>query len=572
MAAVTGGFWVWMNWPSIKDKPGVEWILDRLTREPIPKADPRRFSVAVARLENDRGREHERLILALLGEFKGVQVLQIDRRISAEHVVREEGVKKAHAKARKYLKESGASVLIWGSVLQLEGKAKPALYMTTAGEMSDEDEASGEARQYTPLVAQEFSLPEAFWSDLSEVLRLLIVSNASRFHAATGRPVAGELEPFVSRVRNLLQSPRVRWDEDSRRSTRVILADALWRLAIEKGGRESLRKAADLYEAALINLSPESDARNWAAIQRSLLGVRRALGEGGMTELRQTVGVLNRVLQIYDRNEVPLDWAFTQHDLANTLSTIGEQIAPDRDAPEVDQAIAKLHLAAQVFEEQEQSLAWASAKNDLGMALRVRADRRAGKADKRAALQDLDLAAAAYRDALRVHRESTLPQLWAASTINLGITLDDAGRLVSDEARVVRAIAEFNKVRRVVGPETYPAYWAEANNGLGNALTTLGKLRRDVRLIRHADRVFGEALEIRDGVLDLRVVGMIQNNRAVALRSLAQLRCERLVLVKAEAALAAARQAYVRAGDPYGTAVTGRSLADVRTDLRKGCP
>ena len=59
-------------------------VVTHFTRWPVPKADPNRYAIMVAHLENDPQAEHERLIIEALKEFEGVQTLSLDRTISLE--------------------------------------------------------------------------------------------------------------------------------------------------------------------------------------------------------------------------------------------------------------------------------------------------------------------------------------------------------------------------------------------------------------------------------------------------------------------------------------------------------
>ncbi len=171
---------------------------------PIPKADAHRFAVAVAHLTHDNHQELERLIVESVRDLAGVQILQFDRTISAEGPIPEASARNAEETARALLHESSADVLIWGTVLSHDGRTAPRLYWTTA-------EASTRSRQ--PYIPENFRLPELFWDDLVEVLRLLVVTRSAELFARRGRLVAAELAPFVDKVRNLLESDHAshRW-------------------------------------------------------------------------------------------------------------------------------------------------------------------------------------------------------------------------------------------------------------------------------------------------------------------------------------------------------------------------
>jgi len=91
----------------------------------LPTADSNRYSIAIAHFENDDKQQHERRIVDTLRDFKGVQPLQFDRTISLAPGNPEEAEQAGHTTAREYLNESGAQVLIWGTVFTLNGNSAP---------------------------------------------------------------------------------------------------------------------------------------------------------------------------------------------------------------------------------------------------------------------------------------------------------------------------------------------------------------------------------------------------------------------------------------------------------------
>jgi hypothetical protein len=74
--SVAGGL-VWWNWDDIAKRPGVESILARFKQQALPTAPAGRLAIAVAHLERDQDREHERLVRDGLREFEGAEVLRV---------------------------------------------------------------------------------------------------------------------------------------------------------------------------------------------------------------------------------------------------------------------------------------------------------------------------------------------------------------------------------------------------------------------------------------------------------------------------------------------------------------
>jgi len=277
--------------------PLIHTGLDYLSRWPIPKADPNRFSILVAHLENDTNREYDRLIVEALKEFEGIQVLALDRTIPLEGPVPEEAEKGGHESARRYLKQSGASVLIWGTILGQGGRTVPKVYWTAShgGERKPK-------RYDAPIIEAQLRLPEVFWSDLAEILNLLVASYDAEFLGQAGHYVADRLPPFISRVRTLLgaSTDRPGWDSGARATTRIILANALLVLGDQSGKNEPLREAVAAYREALKEQTRDRVPLDWARTQNNLGIALMRLGqrESGTGRLEEAVAAYREALKI----------------------------------------------------------------------------------------------------------------------------------------------------------------------------------------------------------------------------------------------------------------------------------
>jgi hypothetical protein len=214
--------------PKVKEDleiiPGVstvsEWLHD--VTHPLPKANPEVFTVAIARLEDDDEKAHMEVNITRdlrdLGKSNGIAVLEFPRIISDQYP------QAGHTKAREWLRKSGAQVLIWGRVLVVSGKPEvPQLYWTNS-ESSSEKKESG---RYA--LDENLRLPTAFQSDLSDILRLLVVTQSSAFNTEEGHFVADRLRPFIERVRHLLEGAAAKnWSPEDIARTKLILGDALF--------------------------------------------------------------------------------------------------------------------------------------------------------------------------------------------------------------------------------------------------------------------------------------------------------------------------------------------------------
>ena len=320
--------YAYTNWDKVKTWPGMASVVAYLSRHPVPHADPNRFSVLVAHLENDEKGEHERLIVEALKEFEGVQVLKLDRTISLEEsTVPEEMEKRGQEKARRYLQDSGASVLIWGMVLSRGGSTVYKLYWTPASGAGRQPERYG-----APRAEEQLRLPEVFWSDLAHILRLLVTAKDSEFRAQEGHYVADQLLPFIARVRTLLRASAGRsgWDADTRGATLLILADALQVRGEQSGQNEPLKEAVATYREALKEHTRERVPLDWAMTQNNLGSVLRILGERdqGTQHLEEAVAAYQAALGIFEAAQASYYVEVTKANLRRADNLLRQRRSP----------------------------------------------------------------------------------------------------------------------------------------------------------------------------------------------------------------------------------------------------
>lgn len=167
----------------------------------------------IAKLNRDTNDTFGNQIFEVVHEFSGVQTLPLDRTLASDKMT-DAMEAEATEVARRYLQESGASVLIWGSVLDSEHRIA-RLYLTTS---STAEKTGNDGKQYGEEIGATVRLPDVFWSDLAQVLRLVIASRDADFRAKDGNYVADQLPPFIASVRRLLNesSDRPGWDADAR--------------------------------------------------------------------------------------------------------------------------------------------------------------------------------------------------------------------------------------------------------------------------------------------------------------------------------------------------------------------
>ena len=321
LAIIGAAIYAYTNWDKVSRWPGVQWLIARLSRAPIPKADPNRFSVMVAHLEHDVNHHHEKLTLAALNEYEGIQLLPLDRTIVLGSFS-EETTKRGHETARRYLEQSGASVLICEMVLGEGATSIPYLHWTDS-----KGEKRAPKRYDAPRMEEQLRLPAVFWTDLKDILRLLVASRDAEFRAEEGHYTADLLPPFIARVRTLLAASagRPEWHADARASTRVILANALTDFGDQRGESRPIEEAVGVYREALMEYIRERVPLDWAMTQNNLGLALATLGgrESSVEHLQDAVAAYREALKELTRERVALSWATTQNNLGNAFLPSG---------------------------------------------------------------------------------------------------------------------------------------------------------------------------------------------------------------------------------------------------------
>jgi tetratricopeptide (TPR) repeat protein len=464
--------------------PGVstasEWLHD--VTNPLPKADPARFSIALVHLQNDTGHNLE---LSLARELKtfdravGVKFLQFDRQIDLRDQT-DDSEKAGHEKARRYLKESGAQALIWGTIWTVGGQSAAQLFYTTLEESRNSEQA------YQPPQDLKLQLPAVQRRDLIDVLGLVVATQGVRFWHQEGHFIADQLRPFIARVSRLRsESGGQDWAAETRARVDFILAYSLQIFGDQKGDDSSLGEAVALYNEALKEYTRKRVPLGWAMTQNSLGIALETLGERewDTTHLEQAVTAYNEALKERTRERVPLAWAMTQNNLGNALEVLGTR---KWDVSLLEQAVTALNEALKEYTRKRVPLAWAMTQNNLGIALEALGYTLEALGQRESGTTYLEQAVTTYNEALKEYTRERVPLAWAMTQNNLGTALEQFGERESGTTRLKQAVAAYNEALKERTRERVPLKWAATQDNLGSALETLGEREQAPELICEA--------------------------------------------------------------------------------------
>lgn len=362
---------VWFHWKETGKLPGMHGFIEWLTRESLPQADPHRFSIAIAHLEDDPNHEVEKLIFESLSEISGsaIQILRFDRLITTEGSDSNEIIDNGHAYARELLDRSHAQVLIWGTVL----RSVPKLHWTVNKQLEGFNKFGRH-----PVSAGNLDLPPMVLEDVQNLLLLLTLSEAAEYSREDGAFIADRLKPFIGLVQYLIRHPVTKdaWSNDERSLLSVSVGDALATYGYQKGDPTALAKAVTAYHAALEEVTRERAPLQWTRTQNNLGVVLRALGErkSGTARLEEAVTAFRAALEEVARERAPLQWALTQNNLGTALSAVGKR---GSGTAQLEEAVMAYQRALSVFEAENISFYIEKTRRNLDRTRRILAVREA---------------------------------------------------------------------------------------------------------------------------------------------------------------------------------------------------
>jgi tetratricopeptide (TPR) repeat protein len=496
---------------------------------PLPTADRNRFAIAVAHLTHDRECEQERLIVESLRDLSGVQILRFDRTISAEGLIPEQSERNAQREAQAYLAESSADVIIWGTVLSHDGRTAPRLHWTTAKQTT---------RSRRPYIPENFQLPELFWDDLSEVLRLLVMTQSAELFARRGKFTFTELSPFIEKVRNAILpgSESRSWLPKAKTTVKLILAMGLQQIGSQTRSRDRLIDAISWYRDVLTEWPLENFPADWAiarngigislgalgsleadparltealmvlrdllsksienpqleigpaTVQNNLGNVLVLIGErqGDVNQLIEAAGLFSAAQTAWTRAQFPLDWAILQDHLGTALQLAGNLVGRN---DLLSSAIEAHRTALEGLRKDEVPLYWAQAQNHLGAALKILGEHQPGT-------DMLEEAATAFRLTLDAHVLDEEPLSRAEAQNNLGGVLLEIADRSGDQSGISEAVAVLRDSLAARTLAAAPMAFASSKNNLGHALVRLGEFENAPQHFKEAIGAIRDALTV----------------------------------------------------------------------------
>ncbi len=484
MLAILGAlFYIWLNWDKVSKSPGITQLLTYCSRQSVPKADPSRYSVLVAHLENDTNREFELLIIESLKELDGIQVLSLDRTITLHDSIPEKAEKEGYSQALRYLDESDASVLIWGTVLSWNGNHVPKLYWTVS-----QGWVRKPRRYQQSSIDDNLSLPIMFWDDLISALRLLILIESHQLTSEEGHFLGDRLPAYISRIYMILNSKDIVGDLDVKERMKIqfVLSKGLHRLGVQQDNIDAIKKSINIYRKLIIDIPNDFPPDYKADIQNELANalVDLVQYENIPELLKEALDLYYEALKKFSRENDPIEWAGLMFNIGYVQNEIGKS---EHDSSYLEQALTTLFNAKAIIPQDQEPQLYANIIKSIGISL-------VNLGDIKCVPSYYTRAANAFREALIMTPREHFPLFWANLQNCLGFVMSHLGQLENNTIYFKEAIEAYNEALKEYTRERTPISWADITNNLGSAYLSLGNIEHDMGYINQAISLFHEAL------------------------------------------------------------------------------
>ena len=305
---------------------------------------------------------------------------------------------------------------------------------------------------------------------------------------------------------------------------------------------DGYREAAEHYgEAARIAIVADSGIARAYTMQKGLLLTGLGAGFGLNSALIEAIDHFRGMLRVTDSSLDAQDWAATQNNLGNALSSLGER---EGELLRLEEACIAYNLALSVYRADCQTLEWAEVQNNLGVALRLISLNESSTVR----LEEAVVAHRAALGALKIATQDTSPLSRGRTHNNLGIALQALDTRERDTARLEESVQEFGLALKEFQREQAPLYWATTQHNLAISLQKLGERDNGTTRLEEAIIAYGLSLEERTRERTPVDWTLSFGNQGLAMMTIAKRKSDLALAKRAAAQIEEALQAAKAAG------------------------
>lgn len=385
--------------------------------------------------------------------------------------------KAAEEIGRDWLKESGADVLVWGSVAE-RNKVLRLNFVANA--------KMGRKATESYKLTDILELPKDFDSRLGATIAEKVLSQVEVAYDAGNYSV-----PLLAALRpKLVALVSQQLFETARERCSLLLSTiVVGRRLGEQTGETSYLVEAVQFAQQIMNESHCMEDNETNASAHNDLGtvlLRLAERKHDSAQLERAISAFQSAGKIWTRERVPDLWASVEANRASALVRIGER---ENSRQRLKQAAVIYRQVLTVVSRTENPFFWAGVSQNLAVALKlIGAQERNGRQIKEA----IDV----FRDALKIRTRERVPMLWASTQVNLSDALIALGKIDRNQEHLEEAITKLRASLEERRRDRVPLQWARSQRGLAEALAALGELKGDASIVEKAIEVHEDALHI----------------------------------------------------------------------------
>ena len=366
-----------------------------------------KIRVQVAPLIGEGGDKLTLLVVQALERRQGIRVKAVKKALKIDPGTDSGDLdEKTEAAARRVLAKTGSDIFIWGEVPP-SGLAMHLKFVSFAAWSEDTPGVFGPGNI--------LPLPIKFGDEVGNFLYAITLAATVPKSESKAATLARDLPLALDSARAVLDAVPGDLTRRERGNFHLGYANALTRVAVQRGDLGLYQRAAEAYKTCLAILTEDDSALEWALAHKNLGSVLQAVAE--RTDDKEALGeaadMLRASLRVLTRESQPLAWAATQNRLGEALYRLDFESG---DTEMLKHALGAYQAALQVYTRAKMPLQWADVMNNFAQVTQV-------LGEQLKTPEALEKAADACRSALEVRTKAETPLLWAASQNNLGSAL-----------------------------------------------------------------------------------------------------------------------------------------------------
>ena len=278
------------------------------------------FRFVLTWLANDDSGDYTSAVKRTLNDVPGIETFRSARIVKESGATLTARERNRRKDARKILKNWNADLAIVGSANELKDQMSLNLWL-----MSSVDYGKfAIPKTKTLYVPENGMLPEELRVQL--ISWVLSAAASASDTEAKGQILTDALRSVGTKIEKLIEKDRIT-EPERHADLSAARGIALLTVGQQEGHAEPLKEAVDSLNKALEVYTPESVPLVWAATQNNLGAAFQILGEQerDSSGLEDAVEAFKAALQVYTYEGAPLEWATTQSNLGATLGSLGER-------------------------------------------------------------------------------------------------------------------------------------------------------------------------------------------------------------------------------------------------------